>query len=90
MPDAPNDNRRSHPQAMSGPYLEFDVARELEQLHREAGWQSGQNARTFVKYEGLRIVLIALKGHSRIPGHHSEGQISIQTAAGHILVRAEG
>jgi quercetin dioxygenase-like cupin family protein len=75
---------------MAGLYLEFDIARELEQLHREAGWQSGQNAKTLVKYDGLRIVLIALKAHSRIPGHHAEGQISIQTVVGHIQVRAQG
>jgi quercetin dioxygenase-like cupin family protein len=75
---------------MAAPYLEFDVARELEQLHREPGWQSGQNARTLVKYDGLRVVLIALKARSKIPAHQAEGQISIQTVAGHIQVRAEG
>ena len=90
MSDAQNEHRRPHPQPMAGLYLEFDIARELEQLHREAGWQSGQNAKTLVKYDGLRIVLIALKAHSRIPGHHAEGQISIQTVVGHIQVRAQG
>ena len=40
--------------------------------------------------DGLRIVLIALKARSRIPEHHTEGQISIQTVAGHIKVRAQG
>jgi quercetin dioxygenase-like cupin family protein len=90
MSDAPNEHRRPHPQAMATSYLEFDIARELEQLHREAGWQSGQNAKTLVKYDGLRIVLIALKARSRIPGHQTEGQISIQTVVGHIRVRAQG
>jgi quercetin dioxygenase-like cupin family protein len=75
---------------MVGPYLEFDIARELEQLHREAGWESGQNAKTLVKYAGLRIVLIALQARSRIPGHQTEGQISIQNIAGRIQVRAQG
>ena len=75
---------------MDTPYLEFDIARELQQLHLEPGWQSGQNAKTLVKYDGLRIVLIALKAGSRIPEHHTEGQISIQTIAGHIQVRADG
>jgi quercetin dioxygenase-like cupin family protein len=90
MSDAYDENRRPHPQSMVGPYLEFDLARELAQLHREAGWQSGQNAKTLVKYDGLRIVLIALKAGSRIPGHHTDGQISIQTVVGHIQVRAQG
>ena len=89
MSDAPNEHR-PHPQPMAAPYLEFDIARELEQLHREVGWQSGQNAKTLVKYDGLRIVLIALKARSRIPEHHTDGQISIQTIVGHIQVRAQG
>jgi quercetin dioxygenase-like cupin family protein len=75
---------------MDTPYLEFDIARELQQLHLEPGWQSGQNARTLVKHDGLRIVLIALKARSRIPEHHTAGQISIQAIVGHIQVRAEG
>ena len=90
MSDAPNENRRSHPQPTAAPYLEFDIARGLEQLHRERGWQSGQSGKTLVKYDGLRIVLIALKARSRIPRHQTEGQISIQTVVGHIQVRAQG
>ncbi len=85
-----NETRRPHPQSMDTPYLELNIARELQQLHLEPGWQSGQNARTLVKYDGLRVVLVALKARSRIPEHHTEGQISIQTIAGHIQVRAEG
>ena len=85
-----NENRRPHPRHMDTPYLEFDIARELQQLHLEPGWQSGQNAKTLVKYDGLRIVLIALKAGSRIPEHHTEGQVSRQTIVGHIQVRADG
>jgi quercetin dioxygenase-like cupin family protein len=90
MADHPNENKRPHPQSMDAPYLEFNIASELQQLHFEPGWQSGQNAKTLVKYDGLRIVLIALKAGSRIPEHRTEGQISIQTIVGHIQVRAEG
>ncbi len=90
MSDPPNEHRRPHPQPMAAPYLEFDIARELEQLHREPGWKSGQNAKTLVKHEDLRIVLTALKAHSRIPGHQTEGRISIHTVAGHLTVRAQG
>jgi hypothetical protein len=88
--DAPNERRRPHPQSMAAPYLEFDIVGELQQLQGETGWQSGQNAKTLVKYDGLRIVFIALKARSRIPEHHTEGQISIQTVVGHIRVRAQG
>jgi quercetin dioxygenase-like cupin family protein len=90
MSDASNEHRRPHPHPMAAPYLEFDLTRELEQLQREPGWRSGQNAKTLVKYEDLRIVLTALKAESRIPGHQTEGRISIHTVAGHLKVRAQG
>jgi quercetin dioxygenase-like cupin family protein len=90
MSDASNEHRRPHAQPMAAPYLEFDITRELEQLHREPGWKSGQNAKTLVKYEDLRIVLTALKAQSQIPGHQTEGRISIHTVAGHLKVRAQG
>lgn len=75
---------------MAAQYLEFDITRELEQLQHEPGWQSGQNAKTLVKYENLRIVLTALKAQSRIPGHQTDGRISIHTVSGHLKVRAQG
>ncbi len=90
MSDAQDGYRRPHPQPMAAPYLEFDIARELDQLHREAGWKSGQNARTLAKYDGLRLVLIALKAGSKIPQHQAEGHVAIHSVAGHIQVRAQG
>jgi quercetin dioxygenase-like cupin family protein len=90
MADPQNDNRRPHPQSMDTSYLEFNIARELQQLHLEPVWQSGQNAKTLVKYDGLRVVLIALQARSKMPEHRTEGQVSIQTIVGHIQVRAEG
>jgi quercetin dioxygenase-like cupin family protein len=93
MPDQPKEqssHRRPHPQPMSGPYLEFDLVAELEQLHRESEWETGQTGKTLVKYDDLRIVLTALKAHRRISGHQTEARISIQTVAGHIHVRAQG
>ncbi|HYT66383.1 MAG TPA: hypothetical protein VEL51_08205 [Vicinamibacterales bacterium] len=83
-------HRRPHPQPMAAPFLEFDLARELEQLHREPEWESGQNAKTLVKYDDFRIVLTALKAHRKIPAHRTDGRLSIQIVSGHILLRAEG
>jgi quercetin dioxygenase-like cupin family protein len=91
MPDARHEDRqhrRPHPQPMAAPFLEFDLARELEQLYREPQPTSGQNAKTLVKYDDLRIVLIALRAHARIPGHRADGRISVHTIRGHIRLRA--
>lgn len=90
MSDASSAHRRPHPQPMAASYLEFDIERELEQLHREPGWHSGQNARTLVKYDGLRIVLIALQAGAKIPEHHTEGHISIHAVVGHVQIHAQG
>jgi quercetin dioxygenase-like cupin family protein len=75
---------------MSASFLEFDLDQELDQLHREPDWNRGQNARTLVKYDDIRVVLTALKTGARLPRHQNKGRISIQTVAGHLLVRADG
>jgi quercetin dioxygenase-like cupin family protein len=80
--------RRPHPQPMGTPFREFDLSGELEQLAREPQPIGGQNAKTLVKYDDLRIVLIALRADARIPGHQAEGRISVHTIRGHIRIRA--
>src|SRR5687768_16400977 len=75
MSDA-NDERgshRPHPQPMAAPYLEFDLASEAEQLQLQPGSKTGQNAKTLVKNDQLRVVLMVLKAHARIPSHQTEG-----------------
>jgi quercetin dioxygenase-like cupin family protein len=83
-----SQHRRPHPQPMAAPFLECDLTRELEQLHCEPQPMSGQNAKTLVKYDDFRVVLIALKAHASIPEHHADGRISVQTIRGHIRLRA--
>ena len=89
-PDEDHQHRRPHSQPMAAPFLEFDLMRELEQLHGEPEWSSGQNARTLVKFDDFRIVLMTLRAQARVPGHQTKGRISIHTVVGRILVRAEG
>jgi quercetin dioxygenase-like cupin family protein len=86
----PMQHRRPHPQSLAAAYLEFDLAREIDQLHQEPEWTSGHNAKTLVKYDDLRVVLIALRAHARVPTHQTEGRISVQTIRGHVHVRASG
>src|SRR5262245_32771584 len=83
-------HRRPHPHSLSGPFLEFDLVREVDQLHREPEWANGQNAKTLVKYDDLRIVLTALKPRKKVPEHQADGRVSIQGVSGHVLLRAEG
>jgi quercetin dioxygenase-like cupin family protein len=69
-------------------FMEFDLSTEIERLKEETAWSSGHNARTLVKYDDLRVVLIALDAGARMQEHRSAGRISIQVLAGHVQVTA--
>lgn len=81
--------RRPDAGEMAAPLLQFDLASELEQLRGEPEWSSGQNAKTLVKHDDLRVVLIALRAGARIPDHQTDGRISIHTVRGHVRVRVQ-
>jgi quercetin dioxygenase-like cupin family protein len=74
---------------VAGPVLSFDLTRELEQLHQEASWkQHGHDAKTLVKEQAFRVVLIALKAGAAVDEHHATGPISIQVLGGQLQVTA--
>ena len=82
--------RRPHTSSLASPFLEFDLISEVERLHGERAWNTGHNARTLIKYDDLRVVLMALKVGSRIPEHRANGRISVQVLSGHIRLNAAG
>ena len=81
-------HRRPHASPTASQFLEFDLMREVHQLHEEANWHTGHNARTLVKYDDLRVVLISLKANMHIPEHKAEGRISVHVLSGHIRLKA--
>lgn len=74
---------------LSGPVLHFDLARELDQLHRDESWlhPTGRSSKTLVKYSDLRIVLIAMKANTRMHEHTAAGRISVHALNGHIRLQ---
>jgi quercetin dioxygenase-like cupin family protein len=85
MQQTPDKGPMRHPGLTSSPTLEFDLAKEIEQLHREEPWQTtGRNAKTMVKHPDFRIVLTVLKANVRVQEHQTVGRISVQTIAGRI------
>ncbi|HXJ06458.1 MAG TPA: hypothetical protein VNH65_15240 [Candidatus Acidoferrum sp.] len=72
--------------ALNRTVLQFDFARELDQLHRDESWQhpAGRSSKTLVKYPDLRILLIAMKANTRMHEHTAAGRISVQSLNGHI------
>ena len=83
-------NERRTQEAMSAPYIELDLAREIDDLHRDGPWSQGRSAKTLAKYDDLRLVLTALKAGTRIPTHDTDGRIAIQCIRGRLRVHAEG
>jgi quercetin dioxygenase-like cupin family protein len=75
---------------MADPQMEFDLEAEVHRLKAETTWSTGQNARTLVKYDDLRLVLMVVQRNARIPKHQTEGRVSVHVISGHIQVRASG
>ena len=71
---------------LSGPLLQFDLASELDQLHRDESWlqTTGRSSKTLVKHPDLRIVLIAMKANTRMHEHTAAASISVHSLNGHI------
>ena len=53
------------------PFMEFDLPAEVHRLKAETTWSTGQNARTLIKYDDLRVVLTALQTNARMPEHNT-------------------
>ena len=83
-------HRRTHAPPMAASYMEFDVLAEFHRLKSESAWSTGQNARTLIKYDDLRVVLLALQARAQLPEHQTDGRLTMQVLSGHIQVRAAG
>ena len=92
MSDTPHHeaHRRPHTPPKAEPFMEFDLQAEMHRLQAETTWNTGHNARTLIKYDDLRVVLIALAAKTRMPEHKAEGRIAVHVLSGHIQVRASG
>jgi quercetin dioxygenase-like cupin family protein len=71
-----------------GSVLQFNLASELDQLHRDESWllPTVRSSKTLVKYPDLRIVLIAMKANTRMHEHTAAGRISVHSLNGHIRI----
>lgn len=83
MSDTRHDpQRRTHTPSMADEFMEFDPSADNHRLRAEVTWNTGQTARTLVKYDDLRIVLTALQPSQRMPEHKTEGRIALHVLAG--------
>ncbi len=76
------------PRRLDTPVRHLEFGSELEELRRGRVWDlSGHNAKTLVKYEDLRVVLIALKEGTKLDQHHTIGRLTIQILEGKVRLR---
>lgn len=73
---------------LAEPVLQIDLERELQQLRQEDSWQreTGRSSKTLAKYPDFRIVLILMKGGTRMSQHKAEGRVSIQQLKGRVCL----
>lgn len=74
----------------ANPFVEFDLQAEVQTLKTAAAWSTGRSARTLIKHDELRVVLMALAADARMQEHKAVGRISIHVLSGHIEIRTTG
>jgi len=81
-------NRRN---GLTGPLLQIDLEAELLQLRQEDSFQreTGRSSTTIANYPDLRVVLILMKGGSRMRQHRAEGRVSIQQLKGQTRIHLD-
>jgi quercetin dioxygenase-like cupin family protein len=73
-----------------GPWLDFDLNGEIDQLRNEPYWQSGHNSKTIVHFADFRVVVTAIQANTTIQEHRTHGRVSVQTLQGHLRMHAGG
>ncbi len=77
------------PIIMPGRSMEFDFAKELEELRKSPEWESGIARKVLIRYPDLQVTLRRMEANTRIPHHYNPGRICVQTIFGHIRMRAD-
>jgi quercetin dioxygenase-like cupin family protein len=79
------------PRQLDLPLMSFMIPDEITAMRSTQQWTStGRGAKTLVKNDDLRIVLVALSVGKTIHEHHAEGAISVYVAQGAIRFTTEG
>lgn len=66
----------------------IDLQAALASLRAPGSRSSGgHRARTLIKDDELRVVLVSLRAGARLEEHHAPGRITIHALSGHLTVR---
>ena len=68
----------------------FDLPTLLGQIKTEDAWRrESHSAMTLVKSQGLRVVLVAMHGGTRITPHRANGPITVHAIEGALAINTE-
>ena len=67
----------------------IDLGQEMAELRAKPNRHGAPQAKTLIKQDGLRVVLVALDAGGRMERHQAPGPITIHALDGRLLVRAE-
>ena len=75
------------PRSLTGTALAFDLPEEARALRTERPWhENGHNARTLLKHEGFRLVLVALKPGKRVQEHMTYEHVAVHALNGRLRI----
>ena len=70
---------------LDAPLLTFDLSTLLKEIKREQTWRKGtRNARTLLKGQKLRMVLVAMHAGTLMESHRADAPISFQVIDGRL------
>ena len=76
---------------MNQPTMIFNIPDELREMKAGEQWKTGhRGAKTLVKNNALRVVLVALSKGMRDDEHKAEGAITVAVALGSVRFTASG
>ena len=76
---------------MNQPQMSFDIPNEVRNMKNGEQWNgSHRGAKTLVKNDALRIVLVALAKGMRLDEHKAEGAITVSVVTGSVRFIANG
>lgn len=84
VPDSGNDGN------MTGDLRQFDLTSEIAEAQKQQPWPSGIRAKTLLKNDDFRVVLISMKPGARMKEHHVDGTSSVQVLQGSIRYSTQG
>jgi quercetin dioxygenase-like cupin family protein len=75
------------PRPLNATALGFDLDAEIEELRQEWPWaEHRHNARTLIKHDGFRLVLVVLGAGARVQEHQSYKHIAVFALSGRLLL----